>query len=487
MRYIIVILLGLIILSLTYVNLACSETLKAEADRHRDETAFVRCMNISKAMQEALAANLDLAIANSSVAAGHYRVQEAKSSLLPQLSLGSRALVADHDRARALSGTQPERQWTGSLELTQVIYSEKARAGFEVEKDMQAFREQARNAVRLDIQEAAATAYLNILRAKSIERIQEENVTLTLENLDRARLRMDTGAGGAEEVYRWESQIAESRRHLLTAQSLSLDAVNTLNTILNRPLQDSVTPDEADVNDPMAILPDQRVTRYMDSATGWEHLKAVFVEKGLEASPELKQMDALIDAHKRNMVHLEREFWVPTVSLFGQVSESLSRTGDGSDAPPGMNDTDWSAGVQASLPLYSGGGRRAGLKRSGEELFQLRHERDRLANRVEERILHTFHRIRASYPGIRLANHAAHAARNNLKLVSDSYGRGLKSIIDLIDAQNQALVANQQAANAIYDFLIDLMSVQRSVGDFFLFASREDRDAWMERLNRRLD
>ena len=82
-------------------------------------------------------------------------------------------------------------------------------------------------------------------------------------------------------------------------------------------------------------------------------------------------------------------------------------------------------------------------------------------------------------------NHpASDAARSNLTLVTDSYVRGIKSIIDLIDAQNQALVANQQVANAVYDFLIDLMDVQRSTGSFFLFAPQDERDAWMERLER---
>jgi hypothetical protein len=44
------------------------------------------------------------------------------------------------------------------------------------------------------------------------------------------------------------------------------------------------------------------------------------------------------------------------------------------------------------------------------------------------------------------------------------------------------LGADQQAANAVCDFLIDLMSVQRAVGKFGLFLSAEDREAWLERM-----
>ena len=95
----------------------------------------------------------------------------------------------------------------------------------------------------------------------------------------------------------------------------------------------------------------------------------------------------------------------------------------------------------------------------------------------------TLYLIRVSFLSIRLTVDAADAAKRNLVLLTDSYPRGIKSIIDLIDAQNQSLVADQQAANAVYDFLIDLMSVQRSVGKFFFFAEEEDRQAFMDRLD----
>ena len=131
---------------------------------------------------------------------------------------------------------------------------------------------------------------------------------------------------------------------------------------------------------------------------------------------------------------------------------------------------------------YSAGGRSAELDRSRKELLRLRHERDRLANRIAQRIVNGVNRIRVSYPGIRFSHDAAETARANLDLVTHAYGQGVKSIIELIYAQNQALVANQQAAHAVYDFVIDLIYVQRGIGDFSLFSSREERNVWLERL-----
>ncbi len=66
--------------------------------------------------------------------------------------------------------------------------------------------------------------------------------------------------------------------------------------------------------------------------------------------------------------------------------------------------------------------------------------------------------------------------------MTDTYRRGAASIIDLLDAQNQALVADEEAANAVYDFLIDLMRVQRAVSRFDFFGSPVETTRFFDRL-----
>ncbi len=70
------------------------------------------------------------------------------------------------------------------------------------------------------------------------------------------------------------------------------------------------------------------------------------------------------------------------------------------------------------------------------------------------------------------------AAARNLELVEDAYGRGVVSVLDLLDAQNAALLAQEAAANAVHDFLKDLMEVERAIGKFYFFANAEKRNEW---------
>jgi outer membrane protein TolC len=210
----------------------------------------------------------------------------------------------------------------------------------------------------------------------------------------------------------------------------------------------------------------------------------------LDASPELKSLDEAVAAQERALLSSRRSYWSPTVALYGDLTDRFSKSGEGSEstsATPGLippNDTDWSLGVQLSLPLFSGGARRADVRRGSETLAALRRTRESTREKIELRIRASLFQIAATSSAIDLSAQAAEAAHRNLELVSDSYEQGVVSILELLDAQNAALISDQVAANAVFDFLIDLMEVQRTAVNFDFFLSAADRAAWFERLER---
>ena len=93
------------------------------------------------------------------------------------------------------------------------------------------------------------------------------------------------------------------------------------------------------------------------------------------------------------------------------------------------------------------------------------------------------HATRASFAALELTQQAALAAGRNFDLVQDGYSQGVADIIDLLDAQNAALVADLGAATAVYDYLIDLVSVERAVAKFNLFSSHQEARDFLRRLN----
>ena len=150
---------------------------------------------------------------------------------------------------------------------------------------------------------------------------------------------------------------------------------------------------------------------------------------------------------------------------------------------PLPNSLNWSVGLSVTLPVFQGGALRARRTRAQIQLDELNLQRQAARQRVEQRVRSVLHKTGASFAGIDLSRDAAEAARRNLELVTDSYRQGVINIITLLDAQNRALVASLVAANAVFDYLVDLMGVQRAVGRFDYFRSAQDRLAFIEQMD----
>ncbi len=70
------------------------------------------------------------------------------------------------------------------------------------------------------------------------------------------------------------------------------------------------------------------------------------------------------------------------------------------------------------------------------------------------------------------AQRSAELSRESLELVQDEYAKGLSSIVDLVDAQNEALSDNLNALSSEYEFLINVFNTDRAVGRFELLRTR---------------
>jgi outer membrane protein TolC/ABC-type uncharacterized transport system substrate-binding protein len=447
-----------------------------------------RFLTLDVVMQEAITANLDLAAAERFVASGAEEVKGARSIFFPQIDIAASASAIDEDRA-ALGFPQPQRALVGSATLTQIILNDPAFANYSIQKHIQNSRVEGLNEVRLDIAQQGADAYLNVLRAVTLERILREDLQLSRTNLELARVREAIGQSGPSDVYRWESSIATNRKEAIEANALRNVAEMELNRVLHQPLEAPFQLEETLVQDPQLFLNDYPYLAYFNDKVSFRAFRTFLVQEGIASSPEIKQLDAVIGAADRTLSAAGREFWLPKIGIFGSVSYLFDSGGAGSDPIPGLevDDTQWEVGAQLSYPIFNGLGRIAEKSRAREELRQIETERLAVVERIEQRIRSALHLAGSSFAGIQQAINASVAARNNLDLVTDSYSRGTMSIIELLDAQNAYIVADEGAANSVYDFLLDLMEVQRAVGRFDVLMTPEELSAFDDRLKQYMD
>ncbi len=420
----------------------------------------------------ALERNLDLAASEYNVRIGEQEVLGARANLLPQLSLGG-AYTTRRDQALTRGAGSPERGSSAALTLNQLIYSESATSGYQQQRVLQRGRRAAYDAARLDSVLEATTAYLQALRADTQVEIQQDNLTLTKSNLELARDRVRVGSASNADIYRWEANLASARSAVLSALAARNQAYDLLNRVLNNPITTRLRLAKSDRSDPFT-MPSEEFDELINNPRSFGWFVDLNVADGLASAPELVQLQSQIDAVERDVTAKRRAFWLPDFSLQAQYADSIDAAGLGSGtAFDSIND--WNVSLNGSIPLFAGGSRRSDLSRSTLQLEQLALQRAATAERIEQNIRAFFHAAQASYVNIELSERGAEASRKNLELVSDAYGQGTVSIIDLLDAQNQSLSADLAANNAVHDFLIDIMNLQRATSsfDFLLPASEQ--------------
>ena len=439
------------------------------------------------AMRDAVRANLDLMAQGLEIDARYEGIKVARGNFLPQAGAAGDFLI--NDPAVSTSFGQAERQFTWGVSGSQLLYSPAAHADLRFRRDTYRSTEQDYMAARLDTMLEAGVAYLDVLRAKNNEGVNRDNLRLTRKNLALAETRNAIGVAGREEVFRWQTQIAESRSAVIGASALRNQAEIQLNRILNRQLEAPFRVPPPD--DVRAVTPgsDQRLVKYLQDAWSFKVFREFMAKEAILNSPEIRSIDATISSRDELLKGERRQLGIPDIAVVGSFQHVPYVGGVGSEPeadfpiPGGRQTFTWNVGATASLTLFDGTSNYARIRRTFREIDRLQTDRAVLAQRLEQDVRSALHQAGFSYANIALTRDAAEASARNLELVTDLYQRGAADIIQLVDAQNQALGAALAAANALYDFLIDALRVQRASGAFSLEGSEEERDDFIQRLD----
>ena len=451
---------------------------------NEDTVAESRRWSLSSVAKEALRANLNIRTGMAGLMADAEGEVAARSRLRPQVGTSLGVTQLNDDAASVLAGRAAQRTSSVQMQVSQVLYSESARAAVEVEHHRQQARVAAQRALELDVVQSATTGFLQILKAQTAVDIRRRALELARTNLDLARDRVQLGSSSASDVYRWESEVASARRALLTARASREQAMDALNRLLHRPIRERFSTEPASLTDPSLLVSRSNLVSQIDNQRAVDAMGEIFLAEGLANAPELRIIAANVAAAERQVRSSRRSYWSPELSLSGQVGRVLGEHGRAMGSAEGQND--WQVTLNLSLPLYLGGRRQSDIDRGVLTLHELKLQRLAEQHRIEHDIRSGLHAVQASYAAIDLAARAADAARRSFASIQDGYNGGTVSIMGFLDARDAFLDADRAATDAVYDFLIDLMSLQRATGAFDFFLDAESMDAMAERIRQKV-
>lgn len=447
---------------------------------NQGQTETGQAYGLVEISKEALTRNLDLQAEQYALYAGTEELARARSRLLPQFDAGLSATTR-RESPSVNAGLLAEETTDGSINLSQLIYSDSATAALSIQKELQLDREENLYRFRLDIIQAATTAYYRVLNSRALLVVEESNLNVTRRNRELARDRVRVGSSTPADIYRWDAEVARAQIRLFDAQAVVTKSWTTLARLLHRPLSDRFALADATFNEPFAITKrefDSLVKRPAD----YQRFSMFMIHRGLDQAPEIAQIDARLAAKQRELKSEQRSFWLPEFSIGGRYTSNFSQSGTGAGQFAGEGLDDWSVGIQATLPLFSGGLRKANVSRASFEVRQLETLRSATAERVEAEIRDRLSDAQAAYARIDLSIAADEASSKNFALVSDAYARGTVSIIELLDAQNASLSANGAVIDSHHQFLITIMAMQRSVGGFDFMLPADERVSFINEL-----
>lgn len=435
-------------------------------------------------IDRALERNLALRSVEMNVELSSQDVKTAKSNYLPNLTASANGIYTDPRLAEISNGQNPEFQTTGSLTLQQTIFSEAANANIAIQKNLQKAQQENFNAEELNTVFNASNAYFNTLILKANAQIQFRNLDLTKRNLQIAQQNFDAGESGKSDLLRFRSQMAQNTQVLVEAVNQLEQSFNALNQVLNNPIETRIDVEDVDLGD--TIFKEykyEQLIELLDDPLLREPFIDFLIEEAKVNAPELKALGYNIKASERNIRLNGSGRFLPTVALQGQYNDVFGRSGKGSTPPQGfsiVNDS-YNVGLNVSIPILNGNRSNINRQTAIIQKEQLNINKENTEQGISVNVRNGVLNLINQVSNIELSKVSEQTAKEALELTQTAYSNGAVNIIQLIDAQNNYLNAQLARTNAVYNYLINALQIERFIGNYFLLSTKEENDKFSQR------
>jgi outer membrane protein TolC len=205
--------------------------------------------------------------------------------------------------------------------------------------------------------------------------------------------------------------------------------------------------------------------------------------EAVDHSPEVARLEASLASRQRLLLSFKRKRFIPVVSVDAQGRHIFSRQGEGVDFPgTDPPDDSWSTTLNMTWPLFQGGGIASNIRKTEIEIRKIEDQKLKLVRNIRITVRTALFDVVNKDVNLDNAKRSADFASKSLSLVRDGYETGKSSLTELVDAQNAALTAGLAALNSEYDFLVSLLTLERSIGHFALLNSMEENQAYLDRM-----
>ena len=408
------------------------------------EALLQRAITVDEAVAISLDNQPQIRARLADYAAAKYRVDQALSALLPQLTASvnttkSNTIALSTGTSGTTVALPVSRDFgqtlNAQIQLSQLLFDfGKNAATTEATRKLSEVALENVELQRQVLTQSVKTQYTNINFAQRLIRVQEQALQRAELNLRSARGFFEVGTRPKSDVTRAEVDVANARVDVIRAKNTERLARAALNNAMGVPVD---TPTQ--VLDNLVYQPSTLDrTRLMDEA--------------LRRRPEARQARLRAESNEALVRRTFRDFFpdISGVAAFGGVRTSF--------------DESWSATLSLSWSIFDGGNR-IGRYREAQANLESAQATVRATDLdIQRDVEQSLINVSNAEERIQAAQKAVESAQENFRLAQGRFDAGVGTILELTDAQLALTQAQNTEAQALADYRIALSDLDRAVG-----------------------
>ncbi len=183
-----------------------------------------------------------------------------------------------------------------------------------------------------------------------------------------------------------------------------------------------------------------------------------WVERAMRNNPDLQSATLAVEL-ARETIELERSGHYPTLDLTAQYTDfdndSTQRRGS-------------AIGLQIDIPIYQGG---AVTSRTREAAFRYeaaKERREEVLRAIDRQVQNAYRGVGTSISLVQALDQLVASQRSSLEATEAGFEVGTRTIVDVLDAERDLLLAERDYSLSRYRYVLNLISLQQAVGELGL-------------------
>ena len=417
--------------------------------------AQTKKLTLSESLEIGLQNNKDLRISQSKLTSASAQVTAATSQLLPQIGL-----TASYMRLSNIPPFEVSLSFLPSpVQISPVIlnnYNIKLSlqqplfTGFRLwslKSAAESNYEAANLDLKKDMNETAfkiQNAFWNFYKAQQYVNVLEENLNQMKQHLDDTQNFVDNNLATRNDLLKLEVQYSSVQLQKIEADNQLDIARMVFNQILNLPLEQQTEIEVPDL-----------------TASKTDYSEDELINEARQNRNELKAMEQRVEASMSGL-RAAKSAWFPSIYLMGDYY--YNRPNQRILPAVDKFKESWDVGMTLSWSVWNWGYTSSQTKIAEQNKIQAETSLSQLSDAVEIEVGKNFLTLQRAYDKVNVAKLTVDQAQENYRITQDKYNAQLATSTDLIDAETSLLQAKTNYNNALVDYEIAKVSLNKSIG-----------------------